>query len=374
VQAEPGVRFYAGAPLLTQDGYNLGTLCLLDSQPRQDLSDEQRQTLADLAAMVVDELELRSAARKLARLDTALVNVTQGVDGTTGEAFFYALVQQFTRSLDVSFAYISRVLNHDRLQNISICEDGEIAENYEYCAQHTLCEEVMRQRKTCCYPREIQSHFPQLPKLQEMQAESYVGVPVIDSAGALIGIVGILDRKPLQDTHLAESLLAIFALRIATELERQQSEAHRLERLVRERRYAQQLRGLTEAALAVNAVISIDQMLQVITEQARSIIGAHQAVTSIVIDENWAEAKHSMSLSEKYAAWQNYDAPPDGSGVYSLICCINCPMRLTQAELEAHPQWRGFGPRSGESSALTRMVGGTVELARRAQPGTDSTI
>lgn len=59
VQSEPGLRFYAGAPLLTQDGYNLGTLCLLDSQPHPNLTDEQRATLTDLAAIVVDELELR---------------------------------------------------------------------------------------------------------------------------------------------------------------------------------------------------------------------------------------------------------------------------------------------------------------------------
>lgn len=67
VQSEPGVRFYAGAPLLSRDGFNLGTLCLLDTQPHEPLTAEQQATLVDLAAMVVDELELRLAVHKIAQ-------------------------------------------------------------------------------------------------------------------------------------------------------------------------------------------------------------------------------------------------------------------------------------------------------------------
>jgi diguanylate cyclase (GGDEF)-like protein/PAS domain S-box-containing protein len=59
-----GLRFYAAAPLKTHDGYNLGTLCVIDKHPRQ-LSPEEKDTLADLAAMVMDEMELRLSARKL---------------------------------------------------------------------------------------------------------------------------------------------------------------------------------------------------------------------------------------------------------------------------------------------------------------------
>ena len=67
VQAEPGVRFYAGAPLRSHDGFNLGTLCLLDTQPREVLSPEQQTMLTDLAAMASDGLELRLAARQIAQ-------------------------------------------------------------------------------------------------------------------------------------------------------------------------------------------------------------------------------------------------------------------------------------------------------------------
>jgi PAS domain S-box-containing protein len=61
VQGDPGVRFYVSAPLLTQDGFNLGTLSLVDTKPRASLTDDQKATLTDLAAMVMDELELRLA-------------------------------------------------------------------------------------------------------------------------------------------------------------------------------------------------------------------------------------------------------------------------------------------------------------------------
>jgi PAS domain S-box-containing protein len=55
---EDGIRFYAGAPLTTPDGQRLGTVCVLDTQPRSP-PQEQLERLSDLAAMVVDELELR---------------------------------------------------------------------------------------------------------------------------------------------------------------------------------------------------------------------------------------------------------------------------------------------------------------------------
>ncbi|WP_353189612.1 sensor domain-containing diguanylate cyclase [Pandoraea pnomenusa] len=58
VTGEPNIRFYAGAPLCTPEGHRLGTLCVIDRKPRE-LDDQKRGLLADLSALVVDELELR---------------------------------------------------------------------------------------------------------------------------------------------------------------------------------------------------------------------------------------------------------------------------------------------------------------------------
>lgn len=130
--------------------------------------------------------------------------------------------------------------------------------------------------------------------------------------------------------------------------DRKQAEAEREQLLAKERQYANQLRGLTKAALAINSALSVEEVLRLITNQAASIIGAHQSVTSMTIDQNWAHAINAMYLSEKYAQWQEYHAIPDGSGIYACVCHLNRPMRMTQAELEAHPHWKGFGSAADE--------------------------
>lgn len=129
-------------------------------------------------------------------------------------------------------------------------------------------------------------------------------------------------------------------------------EAEREQLLVNERHYTRQLQGLTRAALAINSALSVEDVLTVITNQAATIIGTHQSVTILTIDQNWAQAITTIYLSDKYAQWRDYNESPDGSGIYACVCHLNRPMRLTQAELEAHPRWQGFGKAVGKHPPL----------------------
>lgn len=78
ILAEQGVRFYAGAPLTTRDGYTLGSMCVLGTEPR-DITDDERALLQDMASMVMDQIELQHA---FGRLDpvTGLPNRNQFIE------------------------------------------------------------------------------------------------------------------------------------------------------------------------------------------------------------------------------------------------------------------------------------------------------
>jgi GAF domain-containing protein len=63
VAGEFGLQFYAGVPLRTPDGYNLGTFCILDREPREFGADDVR-ALEDLAAIGMHDLEMRLQSRE----------------------------------------------------------------------------------------------------------------------------------------------------------------------------------------------------------------------------------------------------------------------------------------------------------------------
>ncbi|MBS0631814.1 MAG: response regulator [Verrucomicrobia bacterium] len=87
-----GIRFYAGAPLVTHDGWSLGTLCVFDRQPRH-LTPEQQSALATLRRHVVNAIELRRLVEKQRRTITDLELTRRDLDQARRDAEAAALAK-----------------------------------------------------------------------------------------------------------------------------------------------------------------------------------------------------------------------------------------------------------------------------------------
>jgi PAS domain S-box-containing protein len=107
--------------------------------------------------------------------------------------------------------------------------------------------------------------------------------------------------------------------------------------LDREQRLGTQLRQLVETSFAINSDLSLEGMLRAVTEKARTIVGAHQAFTTIFGDETLTVG----SISSKYGSWPADAASPNTKGISSFVCRINQSVRLNHEAMLAHPAWRG---------------------------------
>jgi PAS domain S-box-containing protein len=117
-----------------------------------------------------------------------------------------------------------------------------------------------------------------------------------------------------------------------------------------------QLDQLRQAASAVDPDAGLEEFFMMLAETARAVIGAHLAVVSLSRSPDYAQSVQAVSLSDRYARWREFEARPDGSGLDGFVCETNEPLRLTQAELEAHPRWRGFGEHAAAHPPLMGLL------------------
>ncbi len=169
---------------------------------------------------------------------------------------------------------------------------------------------------------------------------AYVAAPVVRS-GKVAGLLAVHQSEPRAWTADEVALVEETARRTWDAVER----ARGSQRL---RRRSAQLQALAEAALIVAQTATLDATLEQIARAARRIVGAHQVVVSLTSGPNWRQSINTVEISDDYAAWRDYATPPDGSGIYAWAVERNRPVRMTQAELEAHPRWRGFGAHAAE--------------------------
>jgi hypothetical protein len=94
----------------------------------------------------------------------------------------------------------------------------------------------------------------------------------------------------------------------------------------------------------------IDDLLHRTCDLARALTGAEQA--ALKVDLDGAGPRKFFNLSERYERWRGYRVDPRGLGLHGLALAPGEVVRLTQAEVEAHPAWQAFGTQAGSHPPL----------------------
>ncbi|MEZ2300319.1 MAG: PAS domain S-box protein [Microcoleus sp.] len=162
------------------------------------------------------------------RQEQALRLIVEGTAAKTGEEFFKSCVQYLAQALEVRYACISEFVNSEKsiATTLAFWAGDDFGENFTYNLCGTPCQNVHRIAEVCRYPNLVQCLFPKDDDLVTLQAESYAGLPIVDATGNRLGLLVVLDTKPMvQDIEMQSAILKIFATRAGAEMERMQAEA-----------------------------------------------------------------------------------------------------------------------------------------------------
>ncbi|QEH35222.1 Formate hydrogenlyase transcriptional activator [Aquisphaera giovannonii] len=164
---------------------------------------------SDLPGGVVEEL-------------AALRVIVQGTAHSTGAEFFQTLVRHLAHAVGTHFAFVAEFASpgtRTRARTVAFWSRDGIAENFEWTVAGTPCEDVVHGR-LCHHPSGVRQSFPHDRLVVELGIESYLGVPLCDPEGKVLGHLAVFDDRPMPEEPRRLLIFRIFAARAAAELAR----------------------------------------------------------------------------------------------------------------------------------------------------------
>ena len=253
VAGDFGLRFYAGVPLHTSEGFNLGTLCVIGQKPR-DVGDEELATLTDLANLVVDQMDLRLAARHAAEqsLEAGKALSEQAERATVAE-------RQLNAVLDNASVAVFRMNERQHCVYMNTAAERMTGYSLEETAGRPLHDVIH-------HTRPDGSHFPlsecaidrAFPEDHNTQGEEVF----IHKDGSFYPVA--FTASPIRD-HESSTIGTIIEVRDIT---REKGIVAALDN------QARHLETLNRTGAAVAAELELDRVVQIVTDAGVELTGA----------------------------------------------------------------------------------------------------
>lgn len=188
----------------------------------------------------------------------AIRSILEGTSTEIGEAFFASLVENLSQVLHTYGAWVTEYLeDKKRLKAIAFYIGEQWVKDFEYPLTGTPCEVVVEERRLVHVRDKLFDQYrgnPELKDFRKTQAVSYLGIPLEDINGRILGHLSVIDKQPIPEDQAVVNIFRIFANRASAEMRRLRAEKEILER-------EEKLRRLFDSAM--DAIIEFDKDFKV---------------------------------------------------------------------------------------------------------------
>ncbi len=255
---------------------------------------------------MIEQLQAQNALLLLAE---------SAVTPTDSMGFIQESVKKLAQLYGADVALIGLFSDDDKssIKTLAAWIDGDFVENYIYDLEHVPCNDVIRGTINHI-PEGLAQRYSQCAAICEMGLQSYYGYRLIGSHGSVIGVIAVLDRKPMELNRWSRPVLSIFANRLSAELERKNIAA---ELLLSAKVFEESAEGIIITD-ADGSILKVNQGLTRITNYSMDNLVGEQ-VWNLRSGLHSASFYHKLLFSlRKNDSWQGevWGIRKDGQKIY----------------------------------------------------------
>jgi PAS domain S-box-containing protein len=209
--------------------------CFLAAQQGQDHELEYRMVAADGRTVWIRDVatvKITAAGKRCLQgfmfditqrkqVESSMQALAMHAPSVGTDDFFQECVKNLATVYHAQYAFIGLIMedNPGRVRTLAVWAGDHFADNFEYDLHGTPCKDILDRSKELI-PTNAAKLYHEDELLIKMNIDSYFGAPLIPSKGKTIGLVSVMDTKPMELTAWTAPILGMFATRIAVELEK----------------------------------------------------------------------------------------------------------------------------------------------------------
>jgi PAS domain S-box-containing protein len=285
-------------------------------------------------------------------------SIVVGTASATGNEFFPSLARHMANALRARYAFITDCDDQKRAKALAFWKGDQPGENFEFDIADTPCEKVLH-GEVCHYREGLQKLFPLDTGLVDLQAESYLGVPMLDRVGRVIGHIAILDDKPMNRDQRAIDLVKIFAARAAAELKRQRAEAELQNALEKVKSLQKQLEAEN---VYLQEEITKEHNFEEIVGNSQSILEVLDRVETVAPTNSTVLIMGETGCGKELIARAIHSHSSRKNRPLVKVNCGAIPTGLVESELFGHMKGAFTGALERRTGRFELADGGTLFL------------